>query len=49
MSQTIQLWFDHNVTFLGAVVAVLVCIGSASEHILALRQFVFTFKSNFKF
>ncbi len=36
MKRTIEFWFDLSTTFLQAVVAVLVFLDAAREHILAL-------------
>ncbi len=43
MRQTIEFWFDLSTTFLRAVVAVLVFLGGAREHILAFRGLIFSF------
>ncbi len=47
MRRTIEFWFDLSTTFLWAVVAVLVFLGGAREHILALWGLIFTFHKFF--
>ncbi len=47
MRPTIEFWFDLSTTFLQAMVAVLVFLGGAKEHILALFGSIFTFYKNF--
>ncbi len=43
MRRTIEFWFDLSTTFQWAAVAVLVFIGGAREHILALWGLIFVF------
>ncbi len=43
MKRTIEFWFDHSTTFLWAIVAVLVILGGAREHIVALLGLILTF------
>ncbi len=44
---SIEFWFDLSTTFLRAVMAVLVFLGGAREHILALWGLIFTFSKIF--
>ncbi len=43
MRQTIEFWFDLSMTFLQAIVAILVFLDGAREHILALWGLISTF------